>query len=119
MMQQIESVPLYGEAAKKISYSKGYWLNDEANKAELKLIINYLKNSYNNVSMYLQEEDKTLKIIIKNGKNCEIVFPNAFPKVPPVINCNGKVLADSEWKNAGSISKTFINYFNRENQYDR
>jgi len=118
-MHQIESVPLYGEAAKKISYSKGYWLNDESNKAELKEIIRYLKNNYNNVSMYLQEEDKTLKIIIKDRKNCEIVFPNAFPKVPPIIHCNGKVLTGSEWKNSGSISQMFINYINRENQYDR
>jgi len=38
-MKQIENVPLYGEATRKVSYSKGYWLNDENNKAELKSII--------------------------------------------------------------------------------
>jgi len=119
VMQQIESIPLYGDVVKKISYSKGYWLNNEANKAELKEIIRYLKENYKNVSMYLQEEDKTLKIIIKDKKNYEIVFPNTFPKVPPVINCNGKVRADSEWKNVGSISQMFINYYNMENQYDK
>jgi len=112
-MKQIESVPLYGEAVKKISYSKGYWLNDEANKEELKSIINYLKKNYNKVTMYLQEEEKTLKIIINDERNYEIVFPNAFPKVPPVIHCDGKVLADSEWRKNGSISQMFIDYYER------
>ena len=119
VMHQIKSVPLYGEAVKEISYSKGYWLNDEVNKAELKKIISFLKKDYNNVSMYLQDEDKTFKIIIKDKKNIEIIFPNAFPKVPPVIHCNGKVWGDSEWKNSGSISQMFINYYQTENQYDR
>jgi hypothetical protein len=119
MMHQIKSVPLYGEAAKEISYSKGYWLNDKVNKAELQKIISYLKKDFSNVSMYLQDEDKTLKIKIKDKKNYEIVFPNAFPKVPPVIECNGKVWADSKWENSGSISQMFINYYKKENQYDR
>jgi hypothetical protein len=118
-MQRLESVPLYGEAAKKISYSKGYWLNDEANKAELKFIINYLKKRYNNVSLYFQEEDQTLKIIIAGGDNYEIVFPKAFPKVPPVIHCNGKAWVDSGWKKIGSISQMFIDYFERRNPHDR
>ena len=86
----------------------------------MKSIINYLKKNHNNnVSMFLQDEDKTLKIIINDGKNYEIVFPNAFPNVPPVIQCNGKFWDDSGWEKNGSISQMFIEYFRRGNQYDR
>jgi hypothetical protein len=119
MMHRIESFPLYGDAAKKVSYSKGYWLNNEANKAELKIIISYLKKSYKKVSLYFQEDDQTLKISIEDLDNCEIVFPNGFPKVPPLVHCNDKVLADSGWKKSGTIAQRFVEYFEGRNRHDR
>jgi hypothetical protein len=118
-MQQIDSVPLHGEVAKKISYSKGYWLNEEANKTELKIIVDYLKKRYKKVSFYQQEEDQTLRITIEDANNYEIVFPNVFPKVPPVIHCNGKIWTDSRWEKIGSISRLFLNYFERNSNNDR
>jgi hypothetical protein len=119
MMKQVESVPLHGELAKKVSYSKGYWLNEEANKAELKIIVDYLKRRYKNVSLYLQEEDQTLKISIKDLNNHDIVFPSTFPRVPPVIHCTGKVWVASRWRKIGSIAQMFIDYYERGYQDDR
>jgi len=113
-MPQIQSVPLYGERMEKISYSDGYWLNDNANKSELKIIIDYLKNKYSSVSFYLQEEDQTLKIIIQNIDNYTIIFPYLFPKVPPVIHCNNQICDSSDWEKIGSISQMFINYFRKK-----
>jgi len=118
IMQKIESVPLYGEEAKKISYLKGYWLNDEANKTELKFIMDYFKKKNNKISMFLQEKDKTLKINVEDV-NDEIVFPYKFPKVPPVVSRNGKVWSGSPWKKDGSISEMFINFYEGKDQYDR
>jgi hypothetical protein len=106
---QIESIPLYDEAAKKV-YPQGYWLNEQSNNAEVKRIINYLKQKYKKVSLYLQAEDKILEIIIEDIK-CEILFPKAFPNVPPVIN--SVVSDDSNWEKPSSISEGFIKYFER------
>jgi len=84
MMSQIQSVPLRGEPLRKISYPEGYWLNDDSNKGEFKIIVDYLKNKYRNVSFYLQEEDQTLKITIKDIYHWDIIFPYGFPKIPPL-----------------------------------
>ncbi|MCL2295068.1 MAG: Mov34/MPN/PAD-1 family protein [Spirochaetes bacterium] len=114
MMQQVKSVPLCGEAEKKVSYSKGYWLNDDSNKIELKNIADYLKNKYKNVSFFLQEEDQTLKATISDNDNYSIVFPLEFPKVPPIIHQNNKLISNSGWDKTGLISQMFINYFNKK-----
>jgi hypothetical protein len=112
-MQQAPNVSLHGDpVAKKISYPEGYWLNDNANMAELKIIIEYLKKRYKNVSLYQQEEDQTLKIAIQNDDNYMIVFPYEFPRVPPIIYCNDKACNDLGWRSReGSISQRFISYF--------
>ena len=109
MMHQIQSFPLYGEPGNKISYSKGYWLNDESNNAEIKIIVDSLSNKYKHVSFFLQEEDRTLKTIIKDN-NISIIFPFTFPIAPPEIFHNNKKLGDFGWEKNGSISKRFIDY---------
>jgi len=112
IMHQIKSVPLCGDyVEKKITYTKGYWLNDKNNKLEIKIIIDYLKNRYENVSFYLQETDKTLKITIHDKENIMIIFHNEFPIKPPTIYINNMIFKNSIWKNENSISETFINYF--------
>jgi len=119
-MTQLQCVPLVGELLKKVSYSEGYWLNDNSSKTELKAIVDFLKNKYNNVSFYLQEEDQTLKIIIQDSNHYDIVFPYGFPKIPPVIYCNNKKLDNSGWGKNGSISQTFVSYFiKKEKNYDK
>ena len=120
VVSHIQSVPLRGEAIKKISYSEGYWLNDASNKEELKKIVDYLKSKYRNVSFYLQEEDQTLKITIQDRNHWDIIFPNEFPNIPPLIYIDNQKLNNSNWEKKGSISQIFIKYLSgKEISYDR
>jgi len=120
IMHQVRSVPLWGDTpAKEISYSKDYWLNDSTNKSELKIIVDFFKRKYKNVSFYLQEKDQTLKITIQDIDTYVIMFPPEFPKVPPVIHCNNSVWDNSGWERVGSISQMFIRYFERRSHHAR
>jgi len=110
IMELIQSVPLYGEAQKSLTYPEGYWLNDKSNNAELKVIVDTIKNKYSNVSFYIQEEDKTLGISIKDADKYDIAFPLKFPNVPPVIQHNNKILKDFGWGKQSPISTRFLKY---------
>ncbi len=111
VIYKTETIPLFGKETKRIVYPKGYWLNDEENKIELKKILSYLTMNSYEYSLFCREEDHTLKILIKNNINLEIIFPLQFPKKAPEIQYNNNKLKVLEWKKSGSISQMFIDYF--------
>jgi hypothetical protein len=119
-MRQMPDVPLYGDTVtKKVSFTRGYWLDDGTNREEWKTIVGYMKRNYKNVSLHQQEEDNTIKITIQDNVNYDIIFPQKFPKIPPEIYCNSKIYPNDGWEKKGNISEMVINYFERKKQYDR
>ncbi len=118
-MRRMPDIPLYGDIAKKINFSSEYWLDNKVNRIELKIIIDYLKQTYKTVLLYQQDEDKTLKISVQDPNDYSIVFSSDFPKSPPIIEYNGKILPELDWEVKGVISQRVIKYFEKEKHRDR
>lgn len=111
IMDQVDSISLFGERAKKISFPRGYWLNNKKNIEELQIVLDYFKKSNYDYSLFRLEKDQTLKIIIKDVVDYEIFFPLDFPKNAPRIQYKGTAVQNIKWKKSNPISQMIINYF--------
>lgn len=125
-MMALEQTTLYSDnnsASQVPAFDTEYWLSSSENKKEFAAIIKYLKEKYENVSIF-QLDSSTVEVEMADaGDVYKLVFDRTFPYNPPKLlkqkNNEIKLMPILKWDiNGKSISEAFINFFNTI-EYDR
>jgi len=112
--RSISSAPL-----SRPRYAPAYWLEEKANNAVFKAIVDYVKARNAGIDTKVQLNGRgEVQIATESGGYSEtILFPSGFPSTPPVITryLNGNLLGRSngEWPDGGGegLLKSFIDYY--------
>ncbi len=101
----------------KPTYTNGYWLDEKANNLVLKQIIDFLKvqHPYQEVKPAIDANKLVhIQIIssIKQETEIEIIFPQQFPIVAPIITQIYRSLnIQADWTFDTDIFSSFIKYY--------